>query len=50
MCGSIATIGTSPETLTTDGVTMMTPSMSVPLKRLTERRSHPSPVPSCDPL
>ena len=29
---------------------MMTPSMSVPLKRLTDRRSHPSPVPSCDPL
>ena len=43
VCGSTATIGTSAVTPSTVGVTMMTPSMRVPLSRLSERRSHPSP-------
>ena len=42
----MATTGTSAEMLVTVGVTMIAPSMRVPLSRLSERRSHPSP-PAC---
>ena len=48
VCGSIATTGTSVPTLTTVGVTMIAPSIRVPLSRESERRSHPSAAP-CDP-
>ena len=42
VCGSTATIGTSAGADTTVGVTRMAPSMSVPPRRLSDRRSQPT--------
>ncbi len=41
VCGSTATTGTSADADTTVGVTRMAPSMRVPPRRLSERRSQP---------